>query len=77
MSLSSCVFLLPNQGPSFAITETVGTSVELRGLKATKSAKDFIPNIGAKLPKGIKSDGLPSELTQQIPQLADHGYAKI
>jgi hypothetical protein len=55
---------------------TKHTEVEFR-LKATKSAKDFIPNIGAKLPKGIKPDGLPSELTQQIPQLADYGYAKM
>jgi hypothetical protein len=52
------------------------TEVEFR-LKATKSAKDFTPTIGAKLPKGIKPDGLPSELTQKIPQLADYGYVKM
>jgi hypothetical protein len=55
---------------------TKHTEVEFR-LKATKSAKDFTPKIGAKLPKGVKPDGLPSELTQQIPQLADYGYAKM
>ena len=55
---------------------TKHTEVEFR-LKATKSAKDFTPTTGAKLPKGITPDGLPSELTQKIPQLADYGYAKI
>lgn len=55
---------------------TKHTEVEFR-LKATKSAKDFTPTIGAKLPKGITPDGLPSELTQKIPQLADYGYAKM
>ena len=46
-------------------------------LKTTKKAKDFTPTVGAKLPKGIKPDGIPSELSQQIPQLADYGYAKM
>jgi hypothetical protein len=46
-------------------------------LKATKSANDFTPTIGAKLPKGVAPDGLPSELIQRIPQLADYGYAKM
>jgi hypothetical protein len=55
---------------------TKHTEVEFR-LKATKSAQDFTPKIGAKLPKGVKPDGLPSELTQKIPQLADYGYAKM
>jgi hypothetical protein len=54
---------------------TKHTEVEFR-LKATKSAKDFTPTIGAKLPKGITPDGLPSELTQKSLQLADYGYAK-
>ena len=52
------------------------TEVEFR-LKTTQSAKDFNPKIGAALPKGVKPDSLPSELTQQIPQLADYGYAKM
>src|SRR5215831_2232475 len=55
---------------------TKHTEVEFR-LKATKSAKEFTPKIGAKLPKGVKPDGLPSELIQRIPQLADYGYAKM
>jgi hypothetical protein len=55
---------------------TKDTEVEFK-LKTTKSAKDFTPKIGAKLPKGVKPDGLPSELIQQIPQLADYGYAKL
>jgi hypothetical protein len=41
---------------------TKHTEVEFR-LKATKSAKDFTPKIGAALPKGVKPDGLPSDLT--------------
>jgi hypothetical protein len=55
---------------------TKDTEVEFR-LKTTQAAKDFNPKIGAQLPKGVKPDGLPSELTQQIPQLADYGYAKM
>jgi hypothetical protein len=55
---------------------TKDTEVEFK-LKSTKSAKDFMPKIGAQLPKGVKPDGLPSELTQQIPQLADYGYSKM
>jgi hypothetical protein len=55
---------------------TKHSEVEFR-LKSTKSAKDFTPQVGAKLPKGVKPDGLPSELTQQIPALADYGYAKM
>src|SRR6266700_1949562 len=43
----------------------------------TESAKDFTPKIGAKLPKGVTPDGLPSDLTQQTPQLADYGYSKM
>jgi hypothetical protein len=42
-----------------------------------KSAEDFTPKIGAKLPTDVNPDGLPSELTQQVPQLADYGYAKM
>jgi hypothetical protein len=55
---------------------TKDTEVEFR-LKTTQSAKDFTPTIGATLPKGVKPDGLPSELTQQIPDLADYGYSKM
>jgi len=55
---------------------TKDTEVEFR-LSTTKSAKDFSPKIGATLPKGVKPDGLPSELTQQIPELADYGYSKM
>jgi hypothetical protein len=55
---------------------TKHTEVQFK-LKTTQSAKDFNPKIGAKLPTGIKPDGLPSELTQQIPQLADYGYSKM
>jgi|SRR4051812_1369352 hypothetical protein len=46
-------------------------------LKTTKKAKDFTPTVGAKLPTGVKPDGIPSELSQQMPQLADYGYAKM
>jgi hypothetical protein len=55
---------------------TKDTEVEFK-LNTTKSAQDFVPKIGAELPKGVKPDGLPSELTQQIPQLADYGYSKM
>jgi len=55
---------------------TKDTEVEFR-LKTTKSAKDFTPKIGAQLPNGVKPDGIPAELTQQIPELADYGYSKM
>jgi len=55
---------------------TKHTEIEFR-LKTTQAAKNFNPKIGAKLPTGVKPDGLPSELTQQIPELADYGYAKL
>jgi hypothetical protein len=55
---------------------TTHTEVEFR-LKSTKPAKDFTPQVGAKLPKGVKPDGLPSELTEKIPGISDYGYAKI
>ena len=55
---------------------TKDTEIEFK-LSTTKSAKDFTPKIGATLPKGVKPDGLPSELTQQIPELADYGYSKM
>jgi hypothetical protein len=54
----------------------VNSQVEFH-LKATKKAKDFAPQVGAKLPKGVKPTGLPSSVTQAIPQLADYGYAKM
>jgi hypothetical protein len=46
-------------------------------LKTAKAAKDFNPQIGSQLPKGLEPHGLPSELTQQIPQLAHYGYVKM
>ena len=55
---------------------TKDTEVEFK-LKTTKSAANFTPKLGATLPKGVKPLGLPSELTQRIPQLADYGYTKM
>jgi hypothetical protein len=55
---------------------TKHTEVEFK-LKSTKAAKDFTPKIGSTLPKGVKADGVPSTLTQLIPQLADYGYVKM
>ena len=42
--------------------------VEFR-LKSTKSAKSFTPKVGAKLPKGVKPYGLPSEVLGKLPKL--------
>lgn len=55
---------------------TKHTEIEFK-LKTTQAAKNFIPKIGAKLPPSVKSDGLPSDLTGPIPELADYGYAKM
>jgi len=43
--------------------------VEFR-LKATKSAKDFTPVVGAKVPKGVKAQSLPTPVLSQIPEHA-------
>jgi hypothetical protein len=55
---------------------TKDTEVEFK-LSTTKSAKNFTPEIGAMLPAVVTPGGLPSELTQQIPELADYGYSKM
>ena len=55
---------------------TKHSEVEFK-LKTAKAAKDFNPKVGAKLPKGIKPLGIPSELSQQIPQLEDYAYTKM
>jgi hypothetical protein len=36
-----------------------------------KSAEDFTPKIGARLPTDVTPDGLPPELAYQVPQLAN------
>jgi hypothetical protein len=41
-----------------------------------KTPKDFQPQAGATLPKGIRVDGLPQEVGRQIPEMKDYGYAK-
>jgi hypothetical protein len=46
-------------------------------LKSTKSAKNFTPAVGAKLPAGIKGQALPREVVSQIPQLRDYKYVKM
>lgn len=55
---------------------TEHNEVEFR-LKATKSAKDFTPAVGAKLPKGVKAQSLPTPVLSQIPELRDYMYVKI
>ncbi|HVV62439.1 MAG TPA: hypothetical protein VHD14_11855 [Pseudolabrys sp.] len=46
-------------------------------LKGTKPHKDFEPKIGAQVPAQLHSHALPSELTQQLPMLADYKYMKV
>jgi hypothetical protein len=55
---------------------TKHTEVEFQ-LPTTKPAKDFTPKVGAQLPQGVKPDGIPSELIQEIPELANYGYSKM
>lgn len=50
--------------------------VEFR-LAATKSGKDFNPAVGAKIPKGIKAQSLPTPVLSQMPQLRDYMYVKM
>lgn len=55
---------------------TEHNEVEFR-LKATKSAKDFTPAVGAKIPKGVKAQSLPTPVFSQIPELRDYMYVKM
>lgn len=52
------------------------TEVEFN-LKATKAAKNFIPAVGDKLPKGVKGHSLPPTVLRQLPQLSDYKYVKM
>lgn len=55
---------------------TEHNAVEFR-LKAVKAAKDFTPEIGEKLPKGVKAQALPRTIRSQIPQVRDYWYVKM
>ncbi|TWB87119.1 hypothetical protein FBZ93_12350 [Bradyrhizobium macuxiense] len=55
---------------------TEHNEVEFR-LAATKSAKDFTPAVGAKLPKGVKAQSLPTPVLSQMPELRDYMYVKM
>ena len=52
------------------------TEVEFH-LKATKGAKDFTPQVGAKLPKGVKGHSLPPPVLAKLPQLRDYKYVTM
>src|ERR1700746_4211858 len=55
---------------------TEHNEVEFR-LKATKSAKNFTPIVGATIPKGVKAQSLPTPVLSQIPELRDYMYVKM
>jgi hypothetical protein len=55
---------------------TEHNEVEFR-LKATKSAKDFTPAVGAPLPKGVKAHSLPKPVLSRMPELRDYMYVKM
>jgi hypothetical protein len=55
---------------------TEHNEVEFR-LKATKSAKDFAPIVGERIPKGIKAQSLPTPVLSRIPELRDYMYVKM
>jgi hypothetical protein len=46
-------------------------------LKSTKSAKNFRPQVGAKLPKGVKGHSLPPAVLSQMPQLRNYKYVAL
>lgn len=52
------------------------TEVQFK-LKTTKSAKDFTPQVGAKLPNGITGHSLPPVVLSQLPQLRDYKYVTM
>ena len=41
-----------------------------------KAAKDFAPDVGARTPKGIKAQSLPTPVLAQMPELRDYMYVK-
>jgi hypothetical protein len=55
---------------------TLHNEIEFQ-LKSSKSAKDFAPAVGAKLPAGIEGQSLPLPVLLQIPQLRDYKYVKM
>jgi hypothetical protein len=55
---------------------TEDNEVEFR-LAAAKAAKDFTPVAGAKIPKGVKAQSLPTPVLAQIPELRDYMYVKM
>ena len=58
------------------VVVTKNTDIQFR-LKPTKSAKDFTPEIGATLPKGVKGQALPAEATAQLPKLRSYLYVTM
>jgi len=52
------------------------TEVEFH-LKTTKSAKDFTPQVGTKLPKGVTGHSLPPAVLAKLPQLRDYKYVTM
>jgi hypothetical protein len=52
------------------------TEVEFH-LKSTKGAKNFVPQIGVKLPKGVKGHSLPPPVLAKLPQLRDYKYVTM
>ena len=52
------------------------TEVEFQ-LKTTKAAKDFTPQVGAKLPKGVTGHSLPPPVLAKLPQLRDYKYVTM
>lgn len=52
------------------------TEVEFQ-LKSTKPAKEFMPAVGATLPKGVEGHSLPPEVLAQLPQLRDYKYVTM
>jgi hypothetical protein len=46
-------------------------------LKKAKSAKNFEPAIGKKVPKGLKAHALPRPLIYKMPKLKHYSYLKF
>ena len=46
-------------------------------LKGSKPDKDFVPSVGAKLPKGLKALALPLQVVRDMPKLAHYKYLTV
>jgi hypothetical protein len=68
---------LTNMHRKVVLTERNQVEFRLKAAKAAKAAKSFTPADGAKIPKGLKAQSLPTPVLSQMPELRDYTYVKM